>query len=127
MLSPKIRRDFLRIIPIGVIWLVFSIVYSFLERGILGHLNYYPSTGNPYNFTRSIFITPLSALITGIIIGAMEIRYFNRLFIQKSFSKKILYKSIIYLAIIASFLIIVSAVANAIILRTGVFNKLVWD
>jgi len=127
MLSPKIKRDIFRVIPVGLIWLIFSLVYTLLERGILGRLNYYPSTGNPYNFTRSIFITPLSALFTGLVIGTLEIRYFNKLFRQKSFSKKILYKSIIYLAIIVTFLLIISAVANATDLRTAIFNKQVWD
>jgi class 3 adenylate cyclase len=127
MLSPKIKRDILRVIPVGMFWLIFSIVYTVLERGILGNLNYYPSTGNPYNFASNIFFTPVSALVTGLIIGTLEIRYFNKLFREKSFSKKILYKSIIYLAIIVTFLLIISAIANATELRTGVFSKQVWD
>src|SRR5258705_13224424 len=104
MLSPKTRRNISRIIPFGVIWLIFSIVYSLLEWGILGDLKYYPSTGNPYNFRANILVTPISALITGLLIGTIEILYFNKLFMKKSFSKKILYKCIIYLAIILSFL-----------------------
>jgi len=127
MLSPKTRRNIFRIIPFGVIWLIFSIVYSLLEWGILGDLNYYPSTGNPYNFRANIFVTPISALITGLLIGTIEILYFNKLFMQKSFSKKILYKCIIYLAIILSFLIVLTAIANSIELQTAVFNKQVWD
>lgn len=127
MLSPKFKRDIFRIIPFGLIWLIFSIVYSQLEKGLLGDLEYYPSTGNPYNFNRNIFITPVSALITGLLIGTIEILYFNKLFIQKSFSKKIVYKSIIYLAIILSFLVILTAIANSIELQTAVFNKQVWN
>jgi adenylate cyclase len=77
-----------------------------LEKGILGHFPYYPSTGNPYNYARNIFVTPLSAVITGTFIGTLEILYFNKWFMQKSFSKKILSKSLIYLAIILLFLVI---------------------
>jgi len=105
MLSPKARRNIFRIIPFGMMWLVFSIVYTLLERGLLGSLNYYPSTGNTYVFARNIFTTPLSALITGILIGILEIVYFSKWFIKKSFTKKILYKSLIYLVIILLFLI----------------------
>ena len=104
MLSPKARRNIFRIIPFGMMWLVFSIVYTLLERGLLGNLNYYPSTGNTYVFARNIFTTPLSALITGILIGILEIVYFSKWFIKKSFTKKILYKSLIYLVIILLFL-----------------------
>ncbi len=124
MLSPKTKRNISRIIPFGVIWLLFSIVYSQLEKGFLGDLTYYPATGNPYSFSRNIFIIPISGLITGLLIGTMEILYFNKLFIQKSFSKKIIYKSIIYLVIIILFLGITSIITNS--LTTG-FDKKVWD
>src|SRR6476659_8299615 len=121
MLSPKTKRNISRIIPFGIIWLIFSIVYSQLEKGFLGDLKYYPSTGNPYNFTSNIFITPITALITGVLIGTMEILYFNKLFIQKSFTKKIIYKTAIYLAIIISFLLGLTAIANSIELQTTIF------
>lgn len=127
MLSPKTKRNVSRIIPVGVIWFIFSIVYSLLEKGILGDINYYPSTGNPYSFSKNIFLTSLSALVMGLLIGTVEILYFNRLFIQKSFTEKIIYKSAIYLFIIVSFLLSLTAVANAHELQKPVFNKLVWD
>lgn len=126
MLSPRSKRNIYRIIPFGVMWLLFSLLYIQLEKGILGKLDYYPSTGNPYKFTRSLFTVCSSALITGLIIGAMEILYFSKLFVRKSFSKKILYKSIIYLAIILSFLIELSALGNALDLHISFFSKHVW-
>jgi adenylate cyclase len=87
-------------------WLVFSLVYTLLEKGLLGKMNYYPSTGNPYFFSRNIIALPLAAMVTGIAIGVLEVFYFNKWFIKKSFTKKILYKSTIYLVIILLFLII---------------------
>lgn len=127
MLSPKTRRTLSRIIPFGVIWLLCSIVYSLLERGLLGTLKNYPATENPYNFSRSIFVIPAFALFTGLLIGAVETFYLDRYFIQKSFSKKILYKSFIYLATILTFLITNATVANSIELKTDIFDKQVWD
>jgi len=126
MLLPKTKRNVLRIIPFGVIWLVFSIIYTVLEKGLLGDLDHYPSTGNPYNFTRNIFVTPIAALITGLFIGTLEILYFNKWFAKKSFSKKILYKSAIYVAIILLFTIILSLAANFVELRASVFTRRVW-
>jgi class 3 adenylate cyclase len=123
MLSPKTKSNIYRIIPFGVIWAIFSIVYTQLERGFLGDLNYYPATGNPYSFVRNVFITPVSALITGLLIGTIEMLYFNKLFLRKSFSQKIVYKSIIYLAIILSFLVITTVITNSIELQTAVVNK----
>src|SRR5215471_8702540 len=120
MLSPKAKRTIYRIVPFGIFWLVFSTVYVVLEKGILGRLENYPSTGNPYNFHRNIFITPIAGLITGLIIGTIEILYFNKLFIQKSFTKKIVYKSLSYLGIIVLFLLIVLLIANAAQLQTSI-------
>jgi class 3 adenylate cyclase len=126
MLLPKTKRNILRIIPFGVIWLAFSIIYTLIEKGLLGDLDHYPSTGNPYNFSRNIFVTPVAALVTGLFIGILEILYFNKWFAQKSFSKKILYKSTIYLAIILLFTIILSLAANFVELQTSIFDRRVW-
>ena len=108
MLSPKTKRNISRIIPFGVIWMIFGIIYTQVEKGILGDLDYYPSTGNPYDFTDAIWITPVTAFISGLGIGTLEILYLSKLFARKSFGKKIQYKSIIYLVVILSFLFFLS-------------------
>lgn len=126
MLSPKTARNIYRVIPFGVIWFVFSIVYSLLEKGLLANLKYYPSTTNPYNFSRNIFITPVFALITGLLIGTVEILYLNKQFVHKNFSKKIIYKTLIYLSTIILFLIAVTVLANAIELHSSLFDREVW-
>jgi adenylate cyclase len=127
MLSPKTKRNIFRIIPFGLMWLLFSIVYTLLEKGILGHFAYYPSTGNPYNFRSAIYITPISAFITGLFLGTIEIFYINKWFSSLSFGKKILYKSTIYLFIVLLFLILVTAFSNYMESDTGIFNKQIWD
>ncbi|MBC7886466.1 MAG: hypothetical protein H7Z13_01155 [Ferruginibacter sp.] len=85
MPAPKTFRNIFRIIPFGLIWLFFSIVYSLLERALLGNLDHYPSTGNPYNFIRTFFVTAASALLLGLLVGTIEILSLNRLFLKKSF------------------------------------------
>ena len=127
MLSPKTKNNISRIIPFGVIWLIFSIVYTQLEKGLLANLKYYPATGNSYNFSRNIFITPISALITGILIGVLEILYFNKLFSHKSFSQKIIFKSIIYLITILLFLVVLTLITNSIEMQRSVFSSQVVD
>ena len=125
MLSPKARRNILRIVPYGMIWLVFSIIYALLEKGLLGSLRYYPATGNNYVFERSIFTTPFSALLTGILIGVLEIVYFRRWFVKKSFTKKILYKSLIYIVIILLFLTI-TLIATSNNIPAAISSKTFW-
>ncbi|PZR21727.1 MAG: adenylate/guanylate cyclase domain-containing protein [Flavobacterium psychrophilum] len=106
MLSPRIKRNILRIVPFGVMWLLFSGIYILLERGLLGDLKYYPASGNQYIFEKNSIVIPMIALFIGIIIGILEIFYFSNWFSRKSFTKKIFYKSVIYLILILFFLII---------------------
>ena len=127
MLSPRMKRDIYRILPFGLIWLIFSAVYTLLEKGLLGNLTQYPSTENPYNFSRNIVVTPAFAFVIGLLVGAIEIVYLNKLFTKKSFTSKILLKTIIYLAIITFFLVVLAALANSHELQTSVFKKEVWN
>ena len=108
MLLPKTVRNIKRVIPFGVLWFVFSLIYVMLEKGIIGNLNHYPSTGVDYNFSRIIILIPLSSLIMGLFTGILEIGYFSKWFIKNSFAKKIIFKSIIYLLIVIVFLIILT-------------------
>jgi len=126
MLSPKIKRNISRIIPFGLFWVIFSLILSIIEKGVLGDLHYYPSTNNPYDFSGTIFIRAASALVTGLFLGTIEILYFNKLFTQKCFSKKIAYKTSIYLALIIIFLLVSALISNAIKFQANLFDKDVW-
>ena len=128
MLSPKSIRKIYKIIPFGLIWLVFGITYLILEKGLLGDLDYYPSTGNPYDFGGgNILITLIFITISGLIVGTFEILYLSRLFDKAHFGKKILYKSGIYIVIMISFLLVLTVISNAIELHTGILNKQIWN
>lgn len=129
MLAPKTRRDITRIIPFGVLWFVFSLLYSLLEKGILGDMDYYPSTGVKYDFARNIFTVPIAGLIMGLLTGVLEISYFNKRFIKNSFSRKIFFKTIVYLAFFIIFLITITFINALFAHDEQSFNKLsspVW-
>ncbi len=127
MLPPSSKRNIYRIIPFAVFWFFFSIVYSLLERGLLGHLTKYPSTGNPYNFTKTVFTTPIIAFILGLLLGSAEVLYLNKMFSQKSFIKKIVFKTVFYLSVIILFLSIITIVYNAVEIKKGIFDETVWN
>jgi adenylate cyclase len=104
MLSPKTRRNVSRVIPFGVLWFIFSLIYCMLEKGILGDMDHYPTTGNQYKFAANILAIPLAGLVMGLITGILEIGYFSKWFIKKSFARKIAIKSFLYLIIVIIFL-----------------------
>ncbi|MCD0466063.1 adenylate/guanylate cyclase domain-containing protein [Flavobacterium sp. ENC] len=126
MMTPTTKRNITRILPFAIIWFVFSVIYTILERGLLGNLNFYPSSKNPYIFGRNIIVIPMLATTFGTIIGIVEILYINKWFSQKCFSKKILYKSAIYLVIILFLLLIIFLTTNNEML-TAISNKLFWQ
>ncbi|RLJ69578.1 hypothetical protein [Pedobacter alluvionis] len=73
MLSPKTKRNIGRVIPFGVLWFIFSLIYCRLEKGILGHLDSYPATGVSYNFGRSIIAIPTAGMFMGILTETFKI------------------------------------------------------
>lgn len=125
MITPKYKRNVNRILPFGLIWLVFSLIYTMLERGLLGELNFYPSSQNPYIFSRNIIVIPMLATTFGTLIGILEILYINKWFSQNCFSKKILYKSSIYLVIILFLLFIIFLTTNNEML-TAISGEVFW-
>ena len=122
MLSANTRRNIARIVPFGLIWFFAGIVYSLLERGLLGNLSYYPSTGNPYDFTGTLVVTAITALLLGFFFGALEIYYFSGLFAQKSFTTKIVFKTVIYLCINVFFLLLNSLIYNSTALNRPILD-----
>jgi adenylate cyclase len=110
MLSPKTKRNISRVIPYGVLWFIFSLIYCVLEKSILGYLNHYPSTGVQYNFARSITIIPVVGVMMGMITGVLEIGYLSKWLLKRSFIRKIIFKSIIYLLIVVVFLVTIPVI-----------------
>ncbi|UUW08701.1 adenylate/guanylate cyclase domain-containing protein [Flavobacterium plurextorum] len=126
MITPRTKRNIVRILPFAIIWLVFSLIYTILEKGLLGGLKFYPSSHNQYNFGRNIIVIPLLASIFGTIIGILEILYINKWFSKNCFSKKILYKSSIYLVIIL-FLLLIIFLTTSNEMFTAISNEAFWQ
>lgn len=126
-MNPTLKRNIYRIIPFGLIWAVFSLIYSLLERGLLGTLDYYPSTGNPYNFERTVFATVITATLVGLLVGTIEILYLNRLFRNRSFLLKIIVKTLLYLLIIVVFLLLLTTIYNWVELQATGSYEAVWN
>lgn len=123
MLSYKFRSNLFQIISFGVIWGVAGMVYSILEKGILGNLTYYPSTGNPYRFEDTVFTTFLLTTVLGLVVGTLEAMYLRGLFSRGSLVQKIVFKTLFYLVILVVMLVIITVIYSAIILKTHIFDS----
>lgn len=123
MLHPKYLRYLRQIIPFVVIWIVSGFVYSFLEIGLLGDLDYYPSTGNDYNFLRNLRITVPSTLIMGFLLGWIEVAWLRKRFDNYALWAKILFKSLLYILLIIFFLILLTGLNSMVNYNEGVFGE----
>jgi adenylate cyclase len=113
VLHPRYKRYFRQTLAFGFIWLVFGLVYAFLEKGLLGPITEYPSTGNKYDFKNSLIYTGIFTFLTGLAQGLIEVVWLKKRLAKFSFRKKIILKSAFYLSFIVLFLIVLTLTTNA--------------
>jgi len=114
MIHPKYIRYINRIFPFGIIWLVFAFVYSLLEYGLLGELETYPTTGNPYDFEQNFIFTLTFSFIMGLVQGVIEISWLRKKFEHNALWVKIVLKTTFYLLLIIVIIILMTLLNNAL-------------
>lgn len=91
--------------------MVFSFIYTIIEKGILGDHPTYPSTGNPYIFDP--ISSTVFALILGLIIGIFEILFLEKWFRKYSLLKKIFLKTVILMILTTLFITGLTIIGHA--------------
>lgn len=110
MLSAKHRSHIKRIIPFGIIWLLFGIVYSIIVKGLLGDSTTYPATGIPYDFESSLIITASISALMGLSVGALEVYVLHGWYRSRSFWVQITLKALTYTGGIILFLVTINTI-----------------
>lgn len=125
-LSAITKRNIVRIIPFGIIWLVFGALFLWVEHAALG--------GQSNNLETSIkldaeVLTFALTAITfiGFLVGFIELVYLNRLFEKKSFSTKIISKFLIYTVFFLIVILITFPIAASLELNSSLLDQRVWD
>ena len=126
MIKPTTYRKISQVIPFGIIFLVSGLLYALLEKGILGEVNYYPSTGLPYDFEVSLYFG-FSVTIVGLAVGIIEVLFLKKFFINKSFRQKIFYKTLIYLSMNYIFTVVVFPIGTSLDLNYSILYPRVWE
>lgn len=125
--QPYIKLYLRQIISSGIIWLIFGLVYAFLEYGIIGRLDVYPATGNKYDFNTSFISISLGSFLMGGIQGGIEILWLKKRFSDKPLWIKLLFKSIFYLILTIIFLAVFALIYNAFLLDVSILNPIVFE
>ena len=122
MLSKKAKRNLSRIIPFGIIWFLFGLIFFVVEKAAMSGLDQQAPGGIEIGFEIFIFGTLANAAV-GLFVGVIEVLFVDQAFAHKSFAKKILYKTALY-SLLMFFIILISfPIAASIELNTNVLDE----
>lgn len=94
-ITPKAKRNLVRIIPFGIIWVVTGCVFILVEIAAMGTAS--PDSETIISLSWSVFAFAMIAVaIVGFMVGAIEMIFLENLFRNRSFIAKIIYKFSIY-------------------------------
>lgn len=125
-ISPKTRRNFQRILPFGIIWLVLGMAFLHAEYAATDQFTYKPE--GAISPTIEIFLIAVPAVFSvGLFIGVLEVYVLNRLLKKKNFTTKILSKLIIYAGLLLSIMSILYPIVASIELDVSIIHPSVWD
>ncbi len=127
MLSPKNYRYLRQTLTFGIIWLLFGLVYVFLEYGLLGDSPIYPATGNKYDFKNALIYTSLGSFLMGLAQGWIEVTWLRKRYQDKPFWNKIFIKGTFYTLLLIIFLCVLTLVTNSIRFNSSVFEPVVYN
>lgn len=114
MLRPRFKRHLRQILPFGITWLFFGLLYVVIEVGLLGELTIYPSTGNRYSFQHSLVTIAIGSFLMGLLQGCAEVLWFKKMFIKSPLWKKIAFKGTFYTVVVILFLTVLTLAANSL-------------
>ncbi|MBC3758036.1 adenylate/guanylate cyclase domain-containing protein [Hyunsoonleella sp. SJ7] len=120
-------RNIRLILSFAVIWLFFGFCYALLEYGIIGRTGFYPATGNKYHFRSSLVAICIGSFLMGFIQGGIEVLWLKKQFRNKSLWVKMLFKSVFYLALTVTFLLVFGLVYTARVNQVSVFDPFVLE
>jgi adenylate cyclase len=122
-LSPARKRNINKILPFGFMTFFYGLLWSIIERGLIGNLDHYPTSGMPYDSNTTMAVTTIGSFFLGLIIGLNEVVLFDKLFQRRSFGLKILLKTIIYVLAFVIFLSSLNLIYASLVTQNSMLSK----
>jgi adenylate cyclase len=88
-----------RIAFIAVGWAIEMFILTQYEYSLLGSDGYYPN-GIPYDYHRALWLTPLVAIVGGLILGTFEVFYLEKRLRRKPFGYSLLLRAMVYFVLL---------------------------
>ncbi|WP_431121984.1 adenylate/guanylate cyclase domain-containing protein [Flagellimonas flava] len=127
VVHPKYFRYAKQALFFACIWLLFGIVYSLLEQGILGRASHYPSTQNIYDFKSSLMYASTGSFLIGLVHGWLEVSWLSQKFHNRALWVKVVLKSGFYLIFMFLFLTFFTLAINSYRFDASPLSKEVLD
>lgn len=125
-LSPRARRDLLRVAPFGVIWVVMAQVFLISDYAAAGSFSNVPESAIVLDPAIYVFATIAVGLV-GLVVGAVELLFLNRRFAARSLATKLFGKTAFYVALLLVVVLVTFPIAAAMEMNTSLFDPRVGD
>ena len=119
-LSPKARRNLIRILPFGVIWLLLAQVFLISDWAATGSFSDVPDTAIELDPGIYVFAT-LAVAAVGLLVGAVELLYLNRRFVAHSLTVKLVGKTLFYVVLLTVVILVTFPIAAAMEMDASLF------
>ncbi len=124
-LSPITRRNISRIVPFAIIWLLAGWVFILVEIAAMGTPD--PDSPTIIGLNWQVFIfASIAVLIVGWLVGTIETLYVERLFRDRNFLQKIIYKLGLYALIMLVIIVLAYPIAASLEEGIPLFDSRVW-
>ncbi|NJB86480.1 adenylate cyclase [Lewinella marina] len=125
MLDPKTRRQMVRLLPFGAIWLISSMIFLLLDWSAAG--GQFPENDTAILPDLGILIYAVSAMgLLGLVVGYIELTLFSRWFTHTTFLRKSIYKFLAYLVFVHLVVLVTYPLAAAMEMGTSPLDPAVW-
>ena len=126
MFTPKLKRNISKIVPFGIIWLLFGLIFLFVEYAAIQDCAYAPSGAISLDYKVFTFAI-LAVTFVGFFIGIIEVLFIKSFFAKRSLLTKMLGKFFIYTLFLFLIIGITYPIAASIELQLGVFDPRIWN
>lgn len=124
-LSPKVRRDVLRVLPFGIIWFLMAQVFLISDYSAAGSFSAAGDTAITVD-PAIYFFAIIAVTIVGLLIGTVELLYLNRLFADRSLGAKLIGKTLFYTVMLTVIIIVTFPIAAAMEMDLPISDPRIW-
>jgi adenylate cyclase len=126
ILTPKTRYNLKRVIPFGLIWLFLGSAFMFVEYAATKDSGCNPESAIEINVSIILFALPAVAAL-GLLVGVMEVFFVGKLFKNKNFIEKLIFKILLYGLIFFLVILITFPIAASLESNKNIFSSIVWN